>query len=147
MYSENTYNVKKELNKVENEIIKIKEYGFCWVMGNDIPTTINDKREWTVPSTSTTTSYSLEYEIPNLKPYTSYNYCAYAISAEDVYAYEFKESGQIIPNKIIILTKDQIIYSPVMTFKTGAIVDNDNETGDDWGWGDGEDVEIDGKNK
>ena len=140
-----TINGSYTLGSIDGDPIKIKEYGFCWVMGSGEPNPMDDKKAWTVAPDANTTSYNLQHTISGLKPNTTYNYRAYVIMTEDVEVYECSEAGQIIPSYSKVFSEDEIVYSPMLTFKTGAIVDNDNETGDDWG--DGEDVEIDGKNK
>ena len=133
------------LGSIGSDPIRIKEYGFCWVTGSKQPSPMDDKKAWTVSPDASTTGYNLQYTIPSLKPNTTYNYCAYVIMTEDVEIYECTEAGQIIPALSKLFSKDEIVYSTILTFKTGAIVDDSNDTGDDWGGG--EDVEIDGKNK
>ena len=127
---------KYTLGTIDGDPIKIKEYGFCWKIGAEEPTLMDEKKAWTVASGATSASYDLSHTIQNLRPNTTYSYCAYVIAAEDRTAYE--TSPSIAQEKVTITHEDEIIYSPVYTFTTGAIVNNNDNTDGSWGSSDGD---------
>ena len=133
---------KYTLGTIDGDPIKIKEYGFCWKIGAEEPTLMDEKEAWTVASGATSASYDLSHTIENLRPNTTYSYCAYVIAAEDRTAYE--TSPSIVQEKVTITREDEVIYSPVYTFTTGAIVNDSENTGDSW---EGADVDTEFKPK
>ena len=137
--SDNQFSVnirsKYDLGHIDGAKIKIKEYGLCWIMGTGKATIMDDKMTWKVATNANEISYDIQHTIPNLKPNTTYSFCAYAIMEEDRVAYIRNESGHIIPSLTKIFTADQIIYSSVQTFTTKSIIDDNDNNGGNWGDG------------
>ena len=110
---------------VGSTAIGIEEYGFCWVMGLNTPSVTNSKI-----SVSGSPASKFTKTISDLKANTQYSYCAY-----------INTTATTLGNTSVDRT---IVYSPIQTFTTKSVVNDDDDTGGDWETGD-EDIDFENK--
>lgn len=96
----------------------ITEYGFCWVKGEGTPSELDNAVNNTSNNITISNSGEFRYTIEGLAPNTSYTCCAYVKTAAG-----------------------NITYSATRSFTTKFAVQEEDNTGGNWGTGDSPDFD------